>query len=76
MFMIDINFPYRILHFDHDNLKNLCMETTLDTAQVVVLTKQSRILRLKIYNYQQPLENKLLESSQSKIYETVFYVFA
>ena len=50
------------------------METT--SAQVVVLTKQSRILRLKIYSYQQPLENKLLESSQSKIYDTVFYVFA
>ena len=76
MFMIDINFLYPILHFDCDNLKNLCMETTLDTAQVVVLTKQSRILRLKIYNYQQPLENKLLESSQRKIYEIIFYVFA
>ena len=49
MFMIDINFPYCILHFDHDNLKNLCMETTLDTAQVVVLTRQSTIPRLKIY---------------------------
>ena len=60
MFMIDINFPYPILHFDRDNLKNLCMETTLDTTQVVVLTKQSRILKLKIYNYQQPLENKVM----------------